>query len=226
LHTPNFGGEAVARRALTTTAAVFATTAALLLTACGGGGGTSADDIKGAGTGTDSPSASPSAASGRPDVSLPSDLKVEFDITKPSDTRHAAALDNAQNYILALNHGITAQNPDDPAYRFYSLGSATKYAKAQIQAWVDDDWTATGSDSYYRGRTDDVGTSDGVLVTMCRDQSKFYGKNVKTKKIRYTKESLNDFQEFRLLMKPPQGSQKVWKVLQIEVQGRVEDCRR
>ncbi|SMQ18161.1 hypothetical protein SAMN06272771_4601 [Streptomyces sp. Ag82_O1-12] len=216
----------MARRALTTTAAAFATTAALLLTACGGGGDESSDDIKGADTGTDSPSASPSAASGRPDVSLPSDLKVEFDITKPSDTRHAAALDNAQNYILALNHGITAQNPDDPAYRFYALGSATKYAKSQIQAWVDDDWTATGSDSYYRGRTDDVGTSGGVLVTMCRDQSKFYGKNVKTKKIRYTKQSLNDFQEFRLLMKPPRGSQKVWKVLQIEVQGRVEGCRR
>ncbi|MEU3891000.1 hypothetical protein [Streptomyces sp. NPDC029041] len=215
----------MARRALTTTAAAFAATAALLLTACGGGGGTS-EDIKGAGTGTDSPSASPSSPSSRPDVSLPSDLEVEFDITKPSDARHAAALESAQNYILALDHGITAQDPDDPAYRFYSLGSATKYAKSQIQAWVDDDWTATGSDSYYRGRTDDVGTSKGVLVTMCRDQSKFYGKNVKTKKIRYTKESLNDFQQFRLLMKPPQGSQRVWKVLQIEVQGRVEDCRR
>ncbi|MFF7310320.1 hypothetical protein [Streptomyces sp. NPDC008137] len=216
----------MARRALTTTVATLSATAVLLLTACGGGEGTQSDDIKGAGTGANSPSASPSAASGRPDVSLPSDLKVEFDITKPSDTRHAAALDSAEKYILALNHGITAQDPDDPAYQFYSLGNATKYAKSQIQAWVGDDWTATGTDSYYQGRTDDVGKSDGVLVTMCRDQGKFYGKNVETKKIRYTKQSLNDFQEFRLLMKPPQESQKVWKVLQIEVQGRVEDCRR
>ncbi|GGW91994.1 hypothetical protein [Streptomyces lomondensis] len=217
----------MARRALTTTAAAFAATAALLLTACGGSGDDgSSDDIKGAGTGASSPSASPSAVAGRPDVSLPSDLKVEFDLAKPSDTRHAAALDSAESYILALNHGITAQDPEDPAYRFYSLGSASKYAKSQIQAWVEDGWTATGTDSYYKGRTDDVGSSGGVLVTMCRDQGKFYGKNVKTKKIRYTKESLDDFQEFRLLMKPPQGSQKVWKVLQIEVQGRVEDCRR
>ncbi|MFB7929303.1 hypothetical protein ACFC4C_09355 [Streptomyces sp. NPDC056039] len=216
----------MARRALTTTAATLTATAALMLTACGAGDDTPPDDIKGAGTGANSPSASPSDVSGRPDVSLPSDLEVEFDITKPSDTRHAGALDSAKNYILALNHGITAQDPEDPAYQFYSLGNATKYAKSQIKAWVDDDWTATGTDSYYQGRTDDVGTSDGVLVTMCRDQGKFYGKNVKTKKIRYTKESLNDFQEFRLLMKPPQGSQKVWKVLQIEVQGRVEDCRR
>lgn len=71
-----------------------------------------------------------------------------------------------------------------------------------------------------------MGSSGGVLVTMCRDQSKFYGKNVKTNKIKYTEPSLDDYQEFRLLMKPPQASQKIWKVLQIEVQGRVKGCRR
>ncbi|MFC4465016.1 hypothetical protein ACFPH6_10745 [Streptomyces xiangluensis] len=159
-------------------------------------------------------------------MSLPSDLRVEFDGMPPSDDRHSAAFDNAKNYILALNHGITAQDPKDPAYQFYSLGNATKYAQTQIQAWVDDEWTATGTDSYYNPQTDDVATSGGVLVTMCRDQSKFFGKNVKTEKIRYTKPSLNDYQEFRLLMKPPQGSQKVWKVLQIEVEGRVKECQR
>ncbi|NUP20479.1 MAG: hypothetical protein HOZ81_31235 [Streptomyces sp.] len=216
----------MARRALPTTTAAFATTAALLLTACGGSDNSSPGDIKGADTGSNSPSASAAADSDRPDVSLPSDLKVDFDMTDPSDTKHAAALDNAKNYILALNHGITAQDPKDPAYQFYSLGNATKYARTQIQAWVDDEWTATGTDSYYRAQTDDVGSSGGVLVTMCRDQSKFYGKNVKTQKIKYTDPSLNDYQEFRLLMKPPQGSQKIWKVLQIEVEGKVEKCRR
>jgi hypothetical protein len=215
----------VARHTLPT-AAALATTAALLLTACSGGDDSSSEDIKGADTGSSSPSASASSASGRPDVSLPSDLRVEFDAAPPSDARHAAALDSAKNYILALNHGITAQDPKDPAYQFYSLGNATRYAKEQIQAWVDDEWTATGTDSYYRAQTDDVADSGGVLVTMCRDQSKFYGKNVKTKKIRYTKASLNDYQEFRLLMKPPQGSQKLWKVLQIEVEGRVKECQR
>jgi hypothetical protein len=218
----------VARSALTITAATFTATAALLLTACGGGGDdSSSDDIKGAETGASSsaPSASASGAD-RPDVSLPADLKVDFDVSEPSDERHAAALGNAKNYILALNHGITAQDPEDPAYQFYALGNAAKYAKTQIQAWVDDEWTATGTDSYYKARTDDVSDSGGVLVTMCRDQSEFFGKNVKTNKVKYTEGSLNDYQEFRLLMKPPQGSQKIWKVLQIEVQGRVKECRR
>ena len=211
-----------------TTAAAFTATAALLLTACGGGEESSPEDIKGAEGG--SPSASAPASGGadvkRPDVSLPSDLKVDFDLAQPSEDGHAAALDNAKNYILALNHGITAQDPEDPAYSFYSLGNAAKYARTQIQAWVDDKWTATGTDSYYKSRTDDVGDSGGVLVTMCRDQSKFFGKNVETEKVKHTEPSLNDYQEFRLLMKPPQASQKIWKVLQIEVEGRVKECRR
>ncbi|MFF8940761.1 hypothetical protein ACF1A5_00515 [Streptomyces sp. NPDC014864] len=218
----------MARRALTAAAIAFTATATLLLTACGGSGTGKPDDIKGADTGAGSPSASATAASGsgRPDVSLPRDLRVTFDVTQPSDADHAAALENAKNYVLALNHGITAQDPEDPAYQFYSLGNATKYAKKQIQAWVNDEWTATGTDSYYRARTDDVGSTGGVLVTMCRDQSKFYGKNVKTKKVKYTEPSLDDYQQFRLLMAAPKGAQKTWKVLQIEVQGRVKECRR
>ncbi|MFB7652000.1 MULTISPECIES: hypothetical protein [unclassified Streptomyces] len=217
----------MARRPLTVTTAAFTAATALLLTACGGDD-SAPEDIKGAGGG--SPSASASASGGadvkQPDVSLPSDLKVDFDLAQPSEDGHAAALDNAKNYILALNHGITAQDPEDPAYRFYSLGDAAKYARTQTQAWVDDEWTATGTDSYYKSRTDDVGDSGGVLVTMCRDQSRFFGKNVKTDKVKHTEPSLNDYQEFRLLMKPPQASQKIWKVLQIEVEGRVKECRR
>lgn len=214
----------MARRTLPVATALLAS-ATLLLTACGGGGDDSSDKIEGAGGGSEKSKTSAPAKPGEPDVSLPSDLKVEFGSSKPSDPRHAAAQENAENYIRALNHGITAQDPKDPAYQFYSLGNATRYAQKQIKSWVDDKWTATGTDSYYRTKTDKVGTA-GVLVTMCRDQSKFYGKNVETKKIRYTKPSLDDYQEFRLLMKQPKGSEKIWKVLQIEVEGRVKECQR
>ncbi|GAA1929920.1 hypothetical protein GCM10009837_64570 [Streptomyces durmitorensis] len=215
----------MARRTMPIVTALV-TGAALLLTACGGGGSDDASDkIEGAGGGSEKSKTSAPAKPGAPDVSLPGDLKVEFGSSKSSDPRHAAAQENAENYIRALNHGITAQDPKDPAYQFYSLGNATRYAQKQIKSWVDDKWTATGTDSYYRTKTDKVGTA-GVLVTMCRDQSKFYGKNVETKKIRYTKPSLDDYQEFRLLMKQPKGSEKIWKVLQIEVEGRVKECRR
>ncbi|WP_309475048.1 hypothetical protein [Streptomyces parvulus] len=79
----------MARRALTMTTAAFTATAALLLTACGGSDESSPEDIKGAGGGSPSASASASGDTAdvkRPDVSVPGDLKLVFDFEKPSDT--------------------------------------------------------------------------------------------------------------------------------------------
>ncbi|MFJ6062877.1 hypothetical protein ACIQHU_07555 [Streptomyces tendae] len=218
----------MARSALTMTAATFAATAALLLTACGGED-SSPDDIKGAETGasTSSPSASASGAADvkRPDVSLPEDLKLVFDFEKPSDTEQAAALEDAANYIRALDHGIAQQDPNDPAYQFYSTGGAEKYAKSQIEAWVKDGWTVTGDDRYFDASIDLVGEGKSVLVSFCRNQAKFYSKKVKTGKVNYTEENLDSYQKFSLLMSPSEASAAVWQTRQIEVQGRVKECK-
>ncbi|MCF2128578.1 hypothetical protein L1I79_19365 [Strepomyces sp. STD 3.1] len=220
----------MARRAVTmTTAAAFTTTAALLLTACGGGEESSPEDIKGAGGG--SPSASASASAGadvkRPDVSLPEDLKLVFDFEEPSDADEAAALGDAANFIRALNHGITEQDAEDPAYGFYSAAGATRYAESQITEYVDGGWTLTGEDRYYKAETDPVGEGQkakSVLVTFCEDQSKAYGKEVKTGKVQRTEESLASYQKFSLLMAPQQDS-PVWRAQQITVEGKAEECR-
>ncbi|OWA09296.1 hypothetical protein B9W62_16225 [Streptomyces sp. CS113] len=220
----------MARSALTMTAATFAATAALLLTACGGED-SSPDDIKGAETGasTSSPSASASGAAGvkRPDVSLPEDLKLVFDFEKPSDADAAAALDDAANYIRALNHGITEQDVKDPAYGFYSAAGAARYAESQIQEYVDGGWTLTGEDRYYQAETSPVGEGEkakSILVTFCEDQSKAYGKEVKTGKVHRTEESLASYQKFSLLMAPQQDS-PVWRAQQITVEGKAAGCR-
>ncbi|MDT9700844.1 hypothetical protein [Streptomyces sp. P17] len=215
------------RRTLTTTAATLA--AALLLSACGGGGDDSPDDIKGADTGTGSPSPTASAAADveRPDVSLPKDLKLVFDFEKPADADEAAALDDAANYIRALNYGITEQDPEDPAYKFYSGAGAARYAKSQIESYVDGGWTVTGEDRYYRAETDAAGGSKAaktVLVTFCEDQSKAYGKEVKTGKVQRTEESLASYQKFSILMASQQDS-PVWRAQQITVAGKAEECR-
>lgn len=222
----------MARRALTATAAAFTATAALLLTACGGSGDkSSSDGIKGADTGSGSPSASASASASadanRPDVSVPKDLDLIFDFDKPSDADSAAALEDAANYIRALNHGITRQNPDDPAYQFYSAADAAWYAHSQIKAYVDGGWTVTGKDRYYRAETNTAGESKQVktiLVTFCEDQSKVYGKEVKTGKIHYTKKSLASYQKFGILMALQQGT-PVWRAQQVTVTGKAKECQ-
>lgn len=223
----------MARRALTTTAAVFAATAALLLTACGGGGEEkSPDDAKGADGGTKSPAASsaPSdsdpADADRPDLSVPQELKLVFDFDQPSDAKHAAALADAENYIRALKHGIAKQDPNDPAYRFYSGAQAEQYAKSQIEAWVKGGWTVYGTDTYYDDEVTTMSDGKGVLVSFCRNQAKSYSKDVKTGKVHYTEESLDSYLRYRLLMAPPSGAAAVWKAANIEVIGKAKECRR
>ncbi|NUP24475.1 MAG: hypothetical protein HOZ81_52170 [Streptomyces sp.] len=220
----------MARRTLPVTAATFALSATLLLSACGGGDDTSPDDIKGADTGSSSPSASASAsaspAADRPDVSLPKDLELVFDFEKPSNADNAAALADAENYIRALNHGITEQNPSDPAYQYYSAGDAARYANTQIEQYVKGGWTLTGKDRYYRAETSAAGDSKSVKlvrVAFCEDQSKVYGKEVKSGKVLKTEGSSDDFLKFDLLMAFPKGSQ-VWRAQQITVTEKSTEC--
>lgn len=227
MHAELWGTVIVARRSLPTAAALTVGTA-LLLTACGGGGDDSSDKIEGAGGGSDKPSASASASADadRPDVSVPKDLDLVFDFSKPSNPKHAAALADAENYIRALDHGIAKQDPDDPAYKFYSGDpQPTQYAKSQIEAWVKDGWTVTGRDRYSRATTKDVGGGKRVLVTFCRNQSEFFSKKVKTGKVNRTEESLNSYQRFNLLMAPSKDSSSVWRAHQIVVKGKVEECK-
>ncbi|WP_371791079.1 hypothetical protein OG285_13635 [Streptomyces sp. NBC_01471] len=211
-----------------TIAAALAVSAALLLTACGGSSDdASKDKIKGADEGTKSPSASASSstANGRPDVSVPSDLHLNFTFDKPADAAKAAAVDDAENYIRALKHGIVKQNPNDPAYQFYSGPVAARYAKSQIQAWMKGGWTPTGTDRYFDAQADSIGKSKSVLVTFCRNQTKSYSKSVKTGKINYVGESPDSYQKYSLLMAPSKAGSNVWKTQQIEVQGRVKECQ-
>ncbi|MEU9183983.1 hypothetical protein AB0D14_05325 [Streptomyces sp. NPDC048484] len=215
----------MARRTLPIAAALTAT-ATLLLTACGGGDD-SPDDIKGAGKESSSPSASASATTSgdSPDLSLPKDFKLVFDFDKPSDTKHAAALADAQNYTRAMYHGIVAQDPDDPAYHYYSDAQAAEYAKSQIQASVKGGYTITGTDKYYDSETTTLSGGKRVLVTFCENQAKAYSKEIKTGKVLRGEENLDSYLKHRLLMVPSSDSPQIWKVQVIEVVGKAKECQ-
>ena len=218
------------RCALKTTATELTVAAALLLTACGGGGDRSSDDIEGAGKGSGTPSASASSTASadveRPDVSVPKDLDLVFDFERPSDQDSAAALEDAANYLRALNHGITKQDPSDPAFQFYSSGQAAQYAHSQIKEYVDGGWTLTGTDRYYdaeispRDETQKIKT---VSVTFCENQSKVFGREVKSEKVHRTKESLASYQKFTLLMASVKDN-PVWRAQRITVEEEAAAC--
>jgi hypothetical protein len=216
----------VARHTVTT-AAALAASAALLLTACGGSDDKSSDDIKGADKGSSSPSASASATTGGdgPDLGLPKDFKLVFDFDKPSDAKHAAALADAQNYVRAMYHGIVAQDPEDPAYQYYSDAQGAQYVKSQIQAAVKGGWTITGTDKYYDAETTTLSGGKRVLVTFCENQAKAYSKEIKTGKVLRAEENPDSYLKQRLLMVPSSGSPQIWKVQVIEVLGKAKECQ-
>ncbi|MFF5522718.1 hypothetical protein [Streptomyces coeruleorubidus] len=218
------------RCALKTTAAGLTVAAALLLTACGGGGDRSSDGVEGAGKRAGEPSASASGPASadveRPDVSVPEDLDLVFDFEKPSDQDSAAALEDAANYLRALNHGITKQDPADPAFRFYSSGQAAQYAHSQIKEYVDGGWTLTGTDRYYDAEvspSDETEKIKTVSVTFCEDQSKVFGREVKSEKVHRTEESLASYQKFTLLMASVKDD-PVWRAQRITVEGEAAAC--
>ncbi len=167
-------------------------TAALLLTACGSGDDKSSDNDKtaGAGQAVESPKES-AEQSGTPagnkpdgvDLSLPKDMNLVFNWDKPKDKNEAAAMDDAASYLRAIYRGVDKRTTKDAAVTTYATGDGLRYANTQIDAWIDGGWTATGTLRHYDATTRSTTNGKSVEVAFCTDSGKFYGKEIKTKKV-------------------------------------------
>ncbi|MFF7476331.1 hypothetical protein [Streptomyces sp. NPDC008092] len=202
------------RRSRLLTTATAGVTAALLLAGCGGGGGDKSDangKIAGADTGSSapaSPSASASAAeSGRPKITLPSDLTYTFEWAKTGDEKKDAVLSDTEQFIKAVDMAIAKQAPLDKAYRFYSEGLAAAGSQKFIQEFVDYKGRITGAKRYFDAKVqiNDDGTAGLVY---CEDQTKAYNKSLKTGKTEVTKASKDDYVLYNSLLQV--NKQGVW----------------
>ncbi|TXS15600.1 hypothetical protein EAO71_35425, partial [Streptomyces sp. ms191] len=117
------------------------------------------------------------------DVSLPKDVNLVFDWDEPKAKNEAAAMDDAANYLRAIYRGVAKRSTRDAAVTEYSTGDGLTYAKTQIDAWIDGGWTATGTLRHYDATTRSTANGSSVEVAFCADAGKFFGKEVKTKKI-------------------------------------------
>ncbi|MEU9209049.1 hypothetical protein AB0D27_14120 [Streptomyces sp. NPDC048415] len=215
-------------------AAAFAATAALLLTACGSGNDSSkdSDKIAGADTGDTKTPASPSSSAeadgiNRPKMTFPADFKMVFDRTEPSEAKEAAALNDAENFMRAINYGIVQQDAGNAAYKFYSdpRGTAQAYAKKQIQQYIDGGWTVTGTQRYTRGKVDMASGGSRASVSFCDDDSKFYGKEVKSKKVLKTTPSDNDYYFFEIVMTTSKDAKGLWTAEAVQVTKEATQCK-
>ncbi|MFE8960204.1 hypothetical protein [Streptomyces iakyrus] len=209
-------------------------TAALLLTACGSGDDKSGDNDKSAGAGqaAESPkgSADPSAvrAEDKPDgvdVSLPSGMNLVFDWDKPKDKNDAAAMEDAANYLRAIYRGVDKRTAKDAAVTAYATGDGLHYAQVQINEWIKGGWTATGTLRHYDATTRSAPNGQSVEVAFCADSGKFYGKEIKTKKILTTKPSIEDFDYFKIVMVEVPTGESLWQASKVFVETSAEKCR-
>ncbi|PNG20883.1 hypothetical protein [Streptomyces cahuitamycinicus] len=214
--------------------ATLSATAALLLTACGSEDDKSSDNdkIASAGQAAESPKASadPSAAPAEDkpdgvDVSLPSDMNLVFDWDKPKDKSEAAAMEDAANYLRAIYRGVDKRSTKDAAVTAYATGEGLHYAEVQINEWIKGGWTATGTLRHYDATTRSAPNGKSVEVAFCADSGKFYGKEIRTKKILNTKPSIADFDHFEIVMvKFPTGTD-LWQASKVFVETTAEKCR-
>ncbi|MFJ3309105.1 hypothetical protein ACIPSA_39890 [Streptomyces sp. NPDC086549] len=179
----------MARRILTLT--TLTTTAALLLTACGGGGGGGkTDDIKGADTGSKSPSASASASSSavsdvkRPVISLPSSFQLTFENWTSSDAMKQAVLNDAREELKAGYAAITANNPDGgAALAFYDTDTAILQSQQWIKTYTSKNLTVFGKLPAYDAKVIFSADKKAASLSYCTNENKAYTRNRKTKEV-------------------------------------------
>ncbi|WP_339130818.1 hypothetical protein WJM95_18460 [Streptomyces sp. f51] len=168
-------------------ATAVAATTAVLLTACGGGSDTpkANDKIAGADQGkTASASPSPTTTDNakRPDITLPGDVKDQFDGWKTGDATKDAILADAGRAQTATNDAILKGTPNTPGLAFYYKGKALTSSVQWVQKWLGAGITYTGTTRYY-GPKVEIFDSRSAGVSYCADESKAYNKNRKTEKV-------------------------------------------
>ncbi|MFL9657841.1 hypothetical protein ACJ7VE_29495 [Streptomyces sp. PB17] len=215
-------------------AAALAASAALLLTACGGGDDKSSDNDKIAGAdqgsatpgGTAESSAAP--AEDKPDgvdLSLPKDMRLVFDWDKPKDKNEAAAMDDAANFFRAIYRGVDKRTTEDASLAAYATGDGLKYARTQIDARLEGDWTSTGTRRHYQATTRSAPNGNSVEIAFCVDSSKFYSKEVKTGKILKGAPSIADFDYFKIIMAKYPTGDGMWQASKVFVETKAAKCQ-
>ncbi|MFD4599098.1 hypothetical protein ACFWPQ_13815 [Streptomyces sp. NPDC058464] len=189
------------RRTLPVAAALTAT-AALLLTACGGGDDSSKgnnDKIAGAdGTGgstSPSPSASASTSTEKnaPSFDFPSDITVAVDRESTGDATKDAVLRDLAYAAEARLEAFAKGNGQTANLNRYFAGYARTYWIDRVAELKKQGLTVTGHYRFFDFEVTDVANSKTAAVRYCEDQSKAYGKVIKTQKVQVTKPSDKDF---------------------------------
>ncbi|MGV9502287.1 hypothetical protein ACWDQ0_28800 [Streptomyces sp. NPDC003642] len=208
--------------------AVLTASAALLLTACGSGGGdeSSSDKIAGADA-AETPSASPSGSApadgiDRPEIELPSDMKLVFEGRQTGDATKDAILADNQRAVSTVWQAVAYGDLKKSGMAFYYTDSALRgvynYAKdnnARKTSWA-------GTLRYFDRQVTVFDKASGAL-TYCVDESKANVKDLKTDKVKVTATSPDSYVYYNAAVK--KDKQGVWQIWSLHEDRGSQRCQ-
>jgi hypothetical protein len=216
----------VNRRPLVLVAALSAV-AGLSLSACSSSDDRSEanDKIAGADT-TPDPSPSPTAAAtqntSRPEITLPSDLKLVFEDERTGDPVKDAVLADSAERMRAVDAAITGTDPQGEAIGYYNTGKALEAALSWVAQFEDAGATITGEVRYYDRKVTLNGETSAAL-TFCADEGKGFSKDKKSGKISKTPVTKNSYVLYNTRL--DKNSDGVWQTSQIVSVRGASQCQ-
>lgn len=135
------------------------------------------------------------------------------------------ALTAAANFIQAMNHAVVKQTTEDPGLTTYAAGDALAFGRSYVQQYVSHSWTLTGADRFYGPKVEISSDKASGQVTFCENQSKVYGKEVKTGKVLTTQESDNSYVSYEIVLAKLPTQTEVWQAQSITVKEKASQCK-
>jgi hypothetical protein len=197
--------------------AALTASAALLLTACGSGK---------AETPSASPSASASSASAvgttRPEIKLPSDMKLDFEGQQTGDATKDAILADNERAVSTVWQAMAYGDMKKSGVAFYYTDNALvgiyQYAKGAIAQKTS--WAGT---LRYFDRQVTVFDKKSAALTYCVDESKADLKNRETNKLQGTKTTPDSYVFYNLGLK--RNEDGVWQTWDLTEDRGARKCQ-
>ncbi|GAA2541592.1 lipoprotein [Streptomyces levis] len=208
--------------------AVLTASAALLLTACGSGGGdgSSSDKIAGADA-AETPSASPSGSApadgiDRPEIELPSDMKLVFEGRQTGDATKDAILADNERTVSTVWQAMALGDVKKSGMAFYytddALAGVYQYAKGAIAKKTS--WAGT---LRYYDRQVTVFDKKSAALTYCVDESGADLKNRETNKLQGTKTTSDSYVFYNLGLK--KNADGIWQTWDLTEDRGAQKCQ-
>ncbi|MFE1993099.1 hypothetical protein OH540_13715 [Streptomyces sp. BPPL-273] len=210
----------IRRRPGVLAALALTATSVLALSGCAADDSVSVGDAD-EGTATP-PRPSASSGTGRPEIDLPSDLKLSFEDGRTGDrVKDAVLADNAER-MRAVDAAIAGTDRDGAAVGFYNTGKALEAATSWVARFEEADATVTGEVRYF-DRKVTLKEKSSALLTFCADESKGFSKDRTTGEIAKTPVTRNSFVRYNTRL--DRNADGVWQTSQILSTRGADECQ-